>query len=202
MFLKNYIAKYPDTYLGQPGRFQVPCFHFVAYLPFSSSKKQSEVDVRLWTYFLQLDYCQQSLKCKFQKFVFLIRDSTPVECCTAWTRWEKVHFTTATSTAPRSRSLLTSKFIYLLIWLAERVCCLILLLLQISRYIYPISLAEQDFFTNLGFTHPDLFQVLPCHFNTQSSIQVNNVKSPTKKAFIIILYFMIKLNFIIFEFIF
>ena len=47
MFLKNYIAKYPDTHLGQPGRFQVPCFHFVAYLPFSSSKKQSEVDVRL-----------------------------------------------------------------------------------------------------------------------------------------------------------
>ena len=91
---------------------------------------------------------------------------------------------------------------YLLIWLAERVCCLILLLLQISRYIYPISLAEQDFFTNLGFTHPDLFQVLPCHFNTQSSIQVNNVNSTTKKAFIIILYFIFKLNFIIFEFIF
>jgi hypothetical protein len=37
---------------------------------------------------------------------------------------------------------------------------------------YPISLAEQDFFTNLGFTHPDLFQVLPCHFNAQFSIQV------------------------------
>jgi hypothetical protein len=33
-------------------------------------------------------------------------------------------------------------------------------------------LAEQDFFTNLGFTHPDLFQILPCHFNAQTSIQV------------------------------
>jgi hypothetical protein len=40
---------------------------------------------------------------------------------------------------------------------------------------YPISLAEQDFFTNLGFTHPDLFQVLPCHFNAQYSIQVEEV---------------------------
>jgi hypothetical protein len=37
---------------------------------------------------------------------------------------------------------------------------------------YQISLAEQDFFTNLGFTHPNLFQVLPCHFNAQISIQV------------------------------
>jgi hypothetical protein len=37
---------------------------------------------------------------------------------------------------------------------------------------YPINLAEQDFFTNLGYTYPDLFQVLPCHFNAQTSIQV------------------------------
>jgi hypothetical protein len=40
------------------------------------------------------------------------------------------------------------------------------------RYMYPINLAEQDFFTNLGYTYPDLFQVLPCHFNAQTSIQV------------------------------
>jgi hypothetical protein len=37
---------------------------------------------------------------------------------------------------------------------------------------YPINLAEQDFFTNLGFVYPDLFKVLPCHFNAQTSIQV------------------------------
>ena len=38
---------------------------------------------------------------------------------------------------------------------------------------YKISLAEQDFLTNLGFIHPELFHILPCTFNKQESIQVS-----------------------------
>ena len=57
----------------------------------------------------------------------------------------------------------------------------------LCRYMYPISLAEQDFFTNLGFTHPDLFQVLPCHFNTQFSIQVTSTQgAPSVYIFLIL----------------
>jgi len=40
-----------------------------------------------------------------------------------------------------------------------------------KTFMYKISLAEQDFFTNLGFLHPSLFHVLPCQFNKQESIQ-------------------------------
>ena len=40
------------------------------------------------------------------------------------------------------------------------------------RYMYPFALAEQDFLTNLGFEHAELFHILPCPFNTQVSLQV------------------------------
>lgn len=40
-----------------------------------------------------------------------------------------------------------------------------------EKFKYKISLAEQDFFTNLGYVHPEMFQVLPCQFNVQESIQ-------------------------------
>ncbi|XP_023325652.1 uncharacterized protein LOC111699263 [Eurytemora carolleeae] len=40
-----------------------------------------------------------------------------------------------------------------------------------KKFMYKISLAEQDFFTNLGFIHPELFNILPCTFNKQESIQ-------------------------------
>ena len=43
----------------------------------------------------------------------------------------------------------------------------------LSRFGFQISLAEQDFFTNLGFIHPELFHILPCTFNKQESIQVS-----------------------------
>ena len=43
-----------------------------------------------------------------------------------------------------------------------------------SRFGFQISLAEQDFFTNLGFIHPELFHILPCTFNKQESIQVRS----------------------------
>ena len=51
------------------------------------------------------------------------RDSTLVQCCTAWTGWEKARSTTATSLASKSRSLSTSKiggfFITKLKWLSN-----------------------------------------------------------------------------------
>ena len=40
-----------------------------------------------------------------------------------------------------------------------------------KKYKYKMSLGDQDWFTNMGFEHPDLFYVLPCRFNTQTSIQ-------------------------------
>ncbi|XP_023325649.1 uncharacterized protein LOC111699261 isoform X2 [Eurytemora carolleeae] len=43
----------------------------------------------------------------------------------------------------------------------------------IQKFGFQISLAEQDFFTNLGFIHPELFHILPCTFNKQESIQYN-----------------------------
>ncbi|XP_023325659.1 xyloside xylosyltransferase 1 isoform X3 [Eurytemora carolleeae] len=42
----------------------------------------------------------------------------------------------------------------------------------VKKFGYPFALAEQDFFTNLGFMFPDLFHILPCQFNTQTSLQV------------------------------
>jgi len=43
----------------------------------------------------------------------------------------------------------------------------------VQKFGYQISLAEQDFFTNLNFIHPELFHILPCQFNKQVSIQYN-----------------------------
>ena len=40
-----------------------------------------------------------------------------------------------------------------------------------SKYLYEMFLAEQDWLTNLGFTHPQLFYNLPCQFNRQTSIR-------------------------------
>jgi len=41
----------------------------------------------------------------------------------------------------------------------------------LAKYLYRATLAEQDWMTNLGFSYPELFHVLPCHFNAQTSIQ-------------------------------
>ena len=38
-------------------------------------------------------------------------------------------------------------------------------------YMYNMTLGDQDWFTNLGFSHPELFYILPCQFNAQTSIQ-------------------------------
>merc|ERR1719483_700444 len=38
-------------------------------------------------------------------------------------------------------------------------------------YMYNMTLGDQDWFTNLGFSHPELFSVLPCQYNAQTSIQ-------------------------------
>jgi len=40
-----------------------------------------------------------------------------------------------------------------------------------NKYKYKMSLGDQDWFTNMDFEYPDLFYVLPCRFNTQTSIQ-------------------------------
>ena len=40
-----------------------------------------------------------------------------------------------------------------------------------KQFMYTFTLAEQDWFTNLGFIHPHLFYILPCKFNRQTSIQ-------------------------------
>ena len=41
----------------------------------------------------------------------------------------------------------------------------------LRKFMYEFTLAEQDWFTSLSFLHPDLFYVLPCRFNRQTSIQ-------------------------------
>lgn len=38
-------------------------------------------------------------------------------------------------------------------------------------YMYNMTLGDQDWFTNLGFSQPELFYLLPCQFNAQTSIQ-------------------------------
>ena len=43
--------------------------------------------------------------------------------------------------------------------------------MMIRKFQYDFTLAEQDWFTSLSFLHPDLFYVLPCKFNRQTSIQ-------------------------------
>ena len=40
-----------------------------------------------------------------------------------------------------------------------------------DKFLYKFTLAEQDWFTNLGYLHPHLFYILPCTFNRQTSIQ-------------------------------
>ena len=40
-----------------------------------------------------------------------------------------------------------------------------------SKYLYKMFLAEQDWLTNLGFFQPQLFHNLPCQFNRQTSIR-------------------------------
>lgn len=40
-----------------------------------------------------------------------------------------------------------------------------------DRYMYDFALGDQDWLTNLGFSHPELFHLLPCQFNKQTSIQ-------------------------------
>lgn len=41
----------------------------------------------------------------------------------------------------------------------------------IRRYKFNLTLGDQDWFTELGWDQPDLFHILPCHFNAQTSIQ-------------------------------
>ena len=40
-----------------------------------------------------------------------------------------------------------------------------------NKYGYPVSLGDQDWFTNIGFEVPHLFYRLPCQFNAQTSVQ-------------------------------
>ena len=40
-----------------------------------------------------------------------------------------------------------------------------------TKYSYRMFLAEQDWLTNLGFTHPSMIYNLPCQFNRQTSIK-------------------------------
>ena len=41
-----------------------------------------------------------------------------------------------------------------------------------SLYIFDYALGDQDWFSELGFSHPNLFHILSCQFNRQTSIQV------------------------------
>ena len=50
-----------------------------------------------------------------------------------------------------------------------------------KRYMYGYTLAEQDWFTSLYYSHPGLFHVLPCRFNRQTSIQY--LKPPNEEYF-------------------
>ena len=40
-----------------------------------------------------------------------------------------------------------------------------------TKYGYPVSLGDQDWFTNIGFEAPHMFYRLPCQFNAQLSVQ-------------------------------
>eukprot|EP00090_Calanus_glacialis_P035515 TRINITY_DN60619_c0_g1_i1.p1 TRINITY_DN60619_c0_g1~~TRINITY_DN60619_c0_g1_i1.p1 ORF type:complete len:215 (-),score=40.37 TRINITY_DN60619_c0_g1_i1:49-642(-) len=51
----------------------------------------------------------------------------------------------------------------------------------IEKYEYPLTLAEQDWMTNLGWDRPDIFYLLPCKFNMQVSIQY--LRPPWEEAF-------------------
>ena len=41
----------------------------------------------------------------------------------------------------------------------------------IRSYKFNMTLGDQDWFTELGWDHPELFYILPCHYNAQTSIQ-------------------------------
>ena len=45
-----------------------------------------------------------------------------------------------------------------------------------TSFMYRMFLAEQDWLTNLGWTHPELFYNLPCEFNRQTSIRNLGIK--------------------------
>ena len=49
------------------------------------------------------------------------------------------------------------------------------------KYMYGYTLAEQDWFTSLYYSHPGLFHVLPCRFNRQTSIQY--LRPPVEEYF-------------------
>ena len=51
----------------------------------------------------------------------------------------------------------------------------------ISRYRYNLSLGDQDWFTNLAWTRPELFAILPCQYNAQTSIQVPQTNIDAKR---------------------
>ena len=52
-----------------------------------------------------------------------------------------------------------------------------------SLYMFDYALGDQDWFTELGFSHPDLFHVISCQFNRQTSIQVNNKHEGEEQIF-------------------
>lgn len=50
-----------------------------------------------------------------------------------------------------------------------------------TTYKFNYTLGDQDWFTELGWEQPDLFYILPCHFNAQTSIQY--LKPPWEETF-------------------
>ena len=51
----------------------------------------------------------------------------------------------------------------------------------ITSYKFNLTLGDQDWFTELGWDRPDLFYILPCHFNAQTSIQY--LRPPWEESF-------------------
>ena len=51
----------------------------------------------------------------------------------------------------------------------------------INSYKFNLTLGDQDWFTELGWDRPDLFHLLPCHFNAQTSIQY--LRPPWEESF-------------------
>lgn len=45
-----------------------------------------------------------------------------------------------------------------------------------GTYYHVPTVGDQDWFTDLGFKEPDLFYLLPCQFNTQTSLQYMNME--------------------------
>ena len=50
-----------------------------------------------------------------------------------------------------------------------------------EKYKYKFTLGDQDWFTNLGWLHPELFYILPCKFNSQTSVQY--LRPPWEETF-------------------